>query len=47
MAAHLGQPPGGSYTGKELVTLWPVANDVFMELASGQPGGAPDAAGRA
>jgi outer membrane lipase/esterase len=46
MAAHL-TVAGGSYTGKELVTVLAGANDVFMELAFfGQPGGAatPEAA---
>ena len=33
MAAHL-TAAGGSYTGKELVTVLAGANDVFMELAS-------------
>lgn len=46
MAAHLAAT-GGSYTGKELVTVLAGANDIFMELAFfGQPGGAvtPEAA---
>lgn len=46
MAAHLAVA-GGSYTGRELVTVLAGANDVFMELAFfGQPGGAatPEAA---
>ncbi len=46
MAAHLAAS-GGSYTGRELVTVLAGANDVFMELAFfGQPGGAqtPEAA---
>ncbi len=40
MATHLANT-GGSYTGKELVTVLAGANDIFMELAFlGQPGGA-------